>query len=71
MAYIVYGMGERIKEVRKIRGIKNSELAEKLELTDEFISEFQNDRTGISLETFVKLCEALDASADYLLFGKK
>lgn len=69
--YIAYGMGARLKEMRDKKDLTEEQLAEIIDKSVQTISNLENDRKGTSIETFVKLCNALETSADYLLFGKK
>ena len=60
-------MGDRIKETRKLRGLTQDQLAEKVDITLEYISQIERGLKMPSMQVFIKLVEALDVSSDYLL----
>lgn len=64
-------IGEQILHKRKQFGYSREQLAEKLDLSWQYISNVECGHRGISLETLIKLCEIFQVSADYFLFGKK
>ena len=59
--------GDRIKETRKMRGLTQEQLAEKVDITLEYISQIERGLKVPSMQVFVGLVDALDVSADYLL----
>ena len=62
-------MGERIYDRRKNLGFTQEELAEKLGVSTQMISNLELGKKAIRPENLVKLCTALDVSADFCLFG--
>ena len=60
-------MGDRIREARKNSKLTQEQLAEKLDLSVEFISNIERGLKLPSLQVFTKLIEILNVSADYLL----
>ena len=54
---------------RKQLGIKQSELAEILGISDNQVSNIENGRSFPKMNNFIRLCEVLDCNADYLLSG--
>lgn len=60
-------IGQKIKEVREAKSISRRELAAKIGVHYSMIEGIENDRWKPSLETFARLVEALDLSADDLL----
>ena len=65
--YAVFG--RRITAIRKKRGLTQEKLAERADVTNNFISHIETCRSIPSLETVVKLCNALDVTPDALLLG--
>ena len=63
-------MNLRIKEFRKAAGLKQYELAERCGLTRSAISNYEKWKRLPNLESFVKICKALGASADMILGTK-
>ena len=60
-------MGNRIRDTRKKQGLTQEQLAEKVDITLEYISQIERGLKIPSMQVFIKLVEALDVSADYLL----
>ncbi|MBE6604441.1 MAG: helix-turn-helix transcriptional regulator [Ruminococcaceae bacterium] len=60
-------MGDRIKEYRKKRCLTQEQLAERVDVTLEYISQIERGLKVPSMQVFIKLVEVLDVSADYLL----
>ena len=58
---------KRLKEEIKLSGMTNIELAEKIGVSPEMVTQYYTTRKMPSLSTFEKLCRVLDVSADYLL----
>ena len=63
-------MGKRISMRRKQLGLTQEELAEKAGLTSQTISTAETGSKALRPANIVKLCSALEISADYLLFGE-
>lgn len=55
-------ISKQLRDVRKIRGITQQELAELTDLSVPYISQIENNKTNLSLETFLRLTQALDIS---------
>ncbi len=62
-------MGMRIRQVRKVKGWSQEELAKKCGISMSFLGHIERGTRIMSLETFVSICLALDANADELLWG--
>jgi len=63
-------MGERINLTRKSLRMTQEDLAEKMDVSVQMISNLELGKKAIRPENMVKLCEALNVSADYILRGK-
>ncbi|MBQ4097799.1 MAG: helix-turn-helix transcriptional regulator [Clostridia bacterium] len=61
---------KKLQEAVKTSTINYAELAKSLGITKATMSMYKNGKALPSLETFDKLCDLLDVSADFLL-GKK
>ena len=57
----------RIKELRKEINMTQSELAKKLNVAQNTISNWENESRDVDNESLVKLSEIFDVSVDYLL----
>ncbi len=60
----------RIRTIRKNRSITQEELAEKTGLTVMHISNLENNRSKMSLDSLSAIAHALDISTDQLLYGR-
>ena len=62
-------LGERVTTLRKKKGLTQSKLAEKAEISNNYVSNIENSHSIPSLETLVKICVALDITPNDLLLG--
>lgn len=70
MKEIDYGeIGKRIRQVRKMRGWSQDELAKKSGISMSFLGHIERGTRIMSLETFTNICTVLHAGADELLWG--
>ena len=60
-------LGDRIKEARKKQRLTQEQLAERLDISVEFIGQIERGLKLPSMQVFIKIIEALNVSADYLL----
>ena len=63
-------IGNNIAEARRMRNMTQQALAEKIGVTNQFISDAERGIVGCSVETIRGICFALNVSADSLLFSK-
>ena len=61
---------ERIKRLRKNKGLKQQELAEILGIKRNTYSDWENGKTEPSFENLIKLADLLEVSLDWL-FGRE
>lgn len=61
---------ERLKALRKEKGLHQSQLAEALNATQRKISYWETGKTEPDLASVCKICDLFDVSADFLL-GRK
>jgi len=62
-------MGKRISDRRKQLRLTQDELAERMDVTPQMISTAELSKKAIRPENLLKLCEAMEVSADYILAG--
>ena len=62
-------LGKRIRQQRKEKKYTLEQLAEKLDVSTTFIGQIERAKGIPSLETLVKIANALEVSTDSLLFG--
>lgn len=60
-------LGERISELRRSRGWNQVELAKRLSITKQTVSNWENDNIQPSIEMLVRLAKIFGVSTDYLL----
>ena len=65
-----WDMGMRIAQRRKMAGLTQEQLAERIDVSTQTISYIETRHNAIRPENLAKLCEALDVSADFILFGR-
>lgn len=63
-------IGQRIAERRKQLGLTQEALAEKGEMTTQFVSYAESGKRAMRPENLLKISFALGVSADYLLTGE-
>lgn len=62
-------VGEHIKAVRERAKITQEVLAERIEVSAQYISDLERGVVGVSIATLKRLCVALGVSSDMILFG--
>ena len=67
----IIAIGGRIKAERKRLGISQEKLAEIVSVSPHYIYEIERGMKAMSLETLINIINALEISADYLIFGKQ
>ena len=60
-------IGDKLKQARVNAGVSQVELAERIGVYQKDISRWESGDITPSLEAFVKICRALNVSADVLL----
>lgn len=63
-------VGQRITERRKKLGLTQEALAEKGNMTTQFVSYAESGKRAMRPENLLKISSALEVSADYLLTGE-
>lgn len=62
--------GLRIRTMREQQRLTREKLAEKANISVQFLADIENGKKGMTLATLKKICTALNLSADYVVFGK-
>lgn len=60
-------VGARIREARMTQKLSQADLAERLQISTSHMSDIENVKKNIGLDIFMRLTEALQVSADWLL----
>lgn len=66
-----YEIGQRIRKIRKARGLSQEQLAERAGISATHMSHIETANTKLSLPVFVAIAEVLEISADALLYDEK
>ena len=62
-------LGERIAKRRKVLNLTQDDVAEATGLSNNHISNIENNHSIPSIDTLLKICEAIDTTPNYLLLG--
>lgn len=66
-----YAIGQKIRKIRKERGLSQEKLAEKVGISTTHMSHIETANTKMSLPTFAKLASVLEVRTDELLYDNK
>lgn len=58
---------ERIKELRLALGLNQVQFAERINVTKQSVSNWENDNIQPSIDMLIKICVTYSVSSDYLL----
>jgi transcriptional regulator with XRE-family HTH domain len=63
-------MGDRIRYLRGIKGLSQTDLADRVGVTKSAVSQWElGQSANIKLQTFLKLCEVLGCLPEFLIYG--
>lgn len=62
-------IGQRIRRIRTFQKISREKLAEKANISTQFLADIETGKKGMTVTTLKKLCDALCVSADSIIFG--
>lgn len=65
------GVGERIKELRTLKKLTQSDLAKEVGLTYIQVGRYETQKSNPSSDVLQKLANALDTTTDYLMNGSQ
>lgn len=60
-------IGKRMKQVRKMRGYTQEDIANKLSVSVSAVKKWEQDKTDPNTDLFIQLADYLNVSLDYLL----
>lgn len=63
-------LGQRVRKARLNAGLKQSELAEMIDMSTKHLSLIECGGTGISIPSLCKLCAVLDISSDTIIYDE-
>ena len=64
-------IGKRISSLRKAMGMKQEELAERLDVSGQAVSKWENDQTCPDIGLLPRLARVFGVTTDYLLTGEQ
>ena len=64
-------VGRRVRLARDAAGLTQEKLAALIEVSVQYVSDFERGKVGASIETIVGISRALHVSCDYLLLGEE
>ncbi|HOT59138.1 MAG TPA: helix-turn-helix transcriptional regulator [Spirochaetia bacterium] len=62
-------LGERIAKRRKVLNMTQDDVAEATGLSNNHISNIENSHSIPSIDTLIRICDAIDTTPNYLLLG--
>ena len=62
-------IGEQIKSAREQAKLTQEQLAERVDVSPQYISDLERGVVGISIPTLKRVCITLGVSSDQILFG--
>lgn len=64
-------ISENIKRLRKEKGMTQTELAEKLHVTHQAISNWENGKTQPDVDTLTQIAQVFEVSVENLIYGEQ
>lgn len=64
-------VGEQVRLARESAKLTQEQLAERIEVSPQFVSDLERGVVGISLVTLKRICTVLGVSSDQILFAKE
>lgn len=62
-------LGENIRSIRKDLNLTQEQFAEKININWQFLSQIENGKSGISLDTAINICKVANCSSTVLFKG--
>lgn len=64
-------IGKRISHIRKERGYTQEQLAESAGISIQFISDIENNKKNMTVNTLKKIADTLNITTDYIIYGRE
>ena len=64
-------IGNKIKQLRQKANLTQEQLADKMDVSIQMVSNLERGNKSIRIENLIKLSEILNISTDYILMGKE
>ena len=65
-----FEIGQRIRKIRKARGLSQEQLAERIGISTTHMSHIETANTKLSLPVFVEIAKVLEVQTDSLLYDE-
>lgn len=66
---VLQTIGKNVKRIRLLRGYSQETLASDLQKSVNFVSLLENGKTGLSIESIIDICKALNVDANAIFEG--
>lgn len=70
MDHYVVEIGKRVKQQRLAQRLTQAQLAERASITAQYLSHIENGNQQMSIAVFSRICDALNISADKILYNR-
>ncbi|MBO5778328.1 MAG: helix-turn-helix domain-containing protein [Clostridia bacterium] len=64
-------VGKNIKKAREEKGLTQEQLAERLSVTRQAVSNWENEKTQPDIDTLHKISDTLEVNIEQLIYGKE
>lgn len=71
MRYNMKESGKRIQELRRDRGMTQTQLAEYVGISSDNLGRIERGRQGVSIDLLIELADFFAVSMDYIALGRK
>jgi transcriptional regulator with XRE-family HTH domain len=68
---IMNNVGKMIKKIREQKNMTQEQLAEKLNVTRQAVSNWENSKTQPDIDTIIKISCVLEVSVEEIIYGQK
>ena len=66
---VLQTIGKNVKRIRLLRGFSQQNLSDDLDKSVNFVSLLENGKTGLSVQTIIDICTALNVDANAIFEG--
>lgn len=71
MLYDIKKSGERIRQLRKAKGLTQEQLAIKLDIGDRYLRKIETGEKVPSIDILIEISSLFEVSLDYIIIGKQ
>lgn len=70
MYFDIIASGQRLKQLRKAKGLTQEQLSEQLNISVGYLGRLESGQYGESIDLLIDISTTFGVSLDYLIFGK-